>query len=100
MPTSNDDVLRRAQALAATDEPTPEMIRASAAEADEPTYVSLAASEELSGGAGAMYLREIANHRLLSAEDERELAQRMQAGRAAQARLAAGEGLTELERAR
>ena len=101
MASSNDGVFRRAQALAATDEPTREMIEASAAEAAERTYVSLGASSELSGGAGAMYLREIANHKLLSAEEERDLAQRMQAGRAAEARLAVDpDGMSEIERAR
>ena len=33
-------------------------------------------SEELSGGAGAMYLREIAHHELLTAQEEVSLAQR------------------------
>ena len=32
-------------------------------------------SEELSGGAGAMYLREIAHHELLTAQEEVSLAQ-------------------------
>jgi RNA polymerase primary sigma factor len=100
MATGNDGVLRRAQALAATEEPTPEMIEASAAEAAEPTYISLGASTELSGGAGAMYLREIANHQLLTADDERDLAQRMQVGRAAEDRLATNLELSEIERAR
>jgi RNA polymerase sigma factor (sigma-70 family) len=46
-------------------------------------FALLAVSEELSGGAGAMYLREIANHDLLGPKDEIELAQRIEAGRAA-----------------
>jgi RNA polymerase primary sigma factor len=88
----------RAQVLAQSDEPTAEMIAASAAEASEPAFVALAASEELTGGAGAMYLREIANHDLLSAEDERLLAQRMEAGRLAAARLADPEPIANSER--
>src|ERR1051326_1907047 len=91
-------VAGRAQALAQSDEPTAEMIAESAAEVAEPTFTTLGASEELTGGAGAMYLREIANHDLLSAEDERRLAQRMEAGRAAAARLMSGEILSETER--
>ena len=97
---TNDDALRRAEALAQTEEPTSEMIAASAAEADEPVFTTLGASEELSGGAGAMYLREIARHELLSIQDEIMLAQRMEAGREAAQRLAAaGEALTAAERA-
>jgi RNA polymerase primary sigma factor len=88
----------RAQALAQSDEPTAEMIAASEAEAAEPAFVALGASEEVSGGAGAMYLREIANHDLLSADDERLLAQRMEAGRLAAARLNSGEELSDAER--
>src|SRR5438445_2021799 len=84
-----NDALGRVQALALTDEPTAEMIAASAAEASEPTSTGLTASEELSGGAGAMYLREIANHDLLNQQDEVLLAQRMEAGRAAVLQLAA-----------
>ena len=95
-----DDALGRAQALAQTEEPTAEMIAASAAEASEPTFVSLAASEELSGGAGAMYLREIANHELLTQQDEVRLAQLMEAGRAAAATLAAAPALDGVERER
>ncbi len=45
-------------------------------------------SEELSGGAGAMYLREIAHHELLTAQEEVELAQRLEAGKAAVVELA------------
>src|SRR5690348_12868557 len=88
----------RAQALAQSEEPTAEMIAASAAEAAEPAFVALGASEELTGGAGAMYLREIANHDLLSADDERLLAQRMEAGRFAAMRLASAEPVAESER--
>ena len=40
-------------------------------------------SEELSGDAGAMYLREIAHHELLAAHEEVALAQRLEAGKAA-----------------
>jgi RNA polymerase primary sigma factor len=45
-------------------------------------------SEELSGGAGAMYLREIAQHELLAAQEEVSLAQRLEAGKAAMRELA------------
>jgi RNA polymerase primary sigma factor len=94
-----DDVIVRAQALAQSEEPTAEMIAASAAEVTEPAFASLGASQELSGGAGAMYLREIANHDLLTQQDEILLAQRMEAGRLAAARLAsASEELSEAER--
>jgi RNA polymerase primary sigma factor len=91
------DTLGRAQALAQTEEPTAEMIAATAAEA-EPTFASLGASEELSGGAGAMYLREISNHGLLTQHDEIHLAQRMEAGRLAAARLVSDERLEVIER--
>jgi RNA polymerase primary sigma factor len=89
----------RAQALAQSDEPTAEMIAAGEAEVTEPTFVVLGPSEELSGGAGAMYLREIANHELLSADDERILAQRAELGRQAAARLASDEALDDTARA-
>src|SRR5207249_1974664 len=69
------------------------MIAASEAEVTAPAFGSLTASEELSGGADAMYLREIASHSLLNQQDEVMLAQRMEAGRAAAGRLAAGEEL-------
>ncbi len=99
MGITNDDVLRRAEALAQTAEPTAEMIAATDAEASKPMlFAQLGISEELSGGAGAMYLREIGNHDLLNADDERRLAQRMETGLEAVARLAAGESLSELER--
>jgi len=97
---NNDDTLRRAEALAQTAEPTAEMIAATDAEASEPTFAQLGISEELSGGAGAMYLREIANHDLLNLRDEIELAQRMEAGRAAAERIQSGEDLTEFELSR
>ena len=45
-------------------------------------------SEELSGGAGAMYLREIAHHELLTAQEEVSLAQRLEGGMAALRELA------------
>ena len=45
-------------------------------------------SEELSGGAGAMYLREIAHHELLTAQEEVSLAQRLEVGKAALRELA------------
>ncbi|HEY2593250.1 MAG TPA: sigma-70 family RNA polymerase sigma factor [Chloroflexota bacterium] len=45
-------------------------------------------SEELAGDAGAMYLRQIANHDLLSAQEEVTLAQRLEEGKAAMRQLA------------
>jgi RNA polymerase primary sigma factor len=95
-----EDALSRAQALAQTEEPTAEMIAATAVEVYEPAFATLGASEELTGGAGAMYLREIANHDLLSQLDEINLAQRMEAGRAAAVRLASDAALDEGERTR
>jgi RNA polymerase primary sigma factor len=97
---TTDQALTRAQALAHTDEPTADMLAASAAEVVEPAPVALGPSEELSGGAGAMYLREIANHDLLSSHDEVQLAQRMEAGREAARCLASEEGLDDAERER
>ena len=96
-----NDALGRAQALSQTEEPTAEMIAASATEAVEPTFHTLVASEELSGGAGSMYLREIANHELLTQQDEVLLAQRMEVGREAAGVLASsGAVLSEDERER
>src|SRR6266480_1757539 len=101
MGTTDDALLVvRAQALARADEPTAEMIAATAAEVAEPAFVALGASEELSGGAGAMYLREIANHDLLTQQDEISLAQRMEAGRDAARELATGEVVDERQRQR
>jgi RNA polymerase primary sigma factor len=94
------EALSPARALAETDEPTADMLAASAAEAAAPTPASLGPSEELSGGAGAMYLREIANHDLLNQQDEVNLAQRMEAGREAARRLASREELDDTERER
>src|SRR5438067_1243609 len=96
----HNDALSRTHALAQTEEPTAEMIAASEAEVSHAPFVTLGVSEELSGGAGAMYLREIANHDLLNQNDEVLLAQRMQAGREAAARLTADEALSDLERER
>jgi RNA polymerase primary sigma factor len=48
-----------------------------------------ALSEELSGGAEAMYLREIARHDLLTAQEEVCLAQQLERGRAAATQLVA-----------
>jgi RNA polymerase primary sigma factor len=84
--------------LAEAEEPTEEMIAALAAEAARPVFAALGVSAELSGGADAMYLREIANHALLSRDDEVELAQSMEAGREARARLSSAEELDELTR--
>ncbi|MBV9354500.1 MAG: hypothetical protein JO023_03125, partial [Chloroflexi bacterium] len=55
-------------------------------------------SEELSGGAGAMYLREIAHHELLTAAEEVSLAQRLEAGKAAMKELATDEDALDSER--
>ncbi|MBV9580489.1 MAG: sigma-70 family RNA polymerase sigma factor [Chloroflexi bacterium] len=55
-------------------------------------------SEELAGDAGAMYLREIADHELLNAEQEVALAQRLEAGKAALRELAAADDSLEAER--
>src|SRR5918911_5730246 len=98
MGTSNDDLLRRAEALAQTAEPTAEMIAATDAEvsAEPAAFVPLGISEELSGGAGAMYLREIANHDLLNQQDEVALAQRMEIGHEAGTCLAGGD-LSQLD---
>src|SRR5579863_2531457 len=79
------DGLSHVDALVQTDEPTAEMIAASEAEATEPAFAALGVSEELSGGSGAMYLREIGNHDLLTAAEEVLLAQRMEAAREATA---------------
>src|SRR5438477_4778179 len=96
----DNDALSRGHALAQTEEPTAEMIAASEAEVSHAPFVALGASEELSGGAGAMYLREIANHDLLSQQDEVHLAQRLEAGHLAAARLTSGEGIDQDERGR
>jgi RNA polymerase primary sigma factor len=95
-----NDALSRAHALAQIEEPTAEMIAASAADVVvEPALGALSVTEELSGGADAMYLREIANHDLLNPQDEVRLAQRMEAARAAVLMLSGGD-LDEAERAR
>jgi RNA polymerase primary sigma factor len=96
---SIEEALSRARALAQTEEPTPAM-QTTSDETAEPAAGSLGVSEELSGGAGAMYLREIANHDLLRSHDEIELAQRMEAGREAARRLESGEDLDDDEHAR
>src|SRR5438034_10306830 len=70
------------------EEPTPEILAATDAEASKRVFAPLGISEELSGGASAMYLREIANHDLLSLAEEIALAKRMEAGHAAAAILA------------
>jgi RNA polymerase primary sigma factor len=96
---SIEEALSRARAQAQTEEPTPAM-QTTSDETAEPAAGSLGVSEELSGGAGAMYLREIANHDLLRSHDEIELAQRMEAGREAARRLESGEDLDDDEHAR
>jgi len=55
-------------------------------------------SEELSGGAGAMYLREIAHHELLTAQEEVSLAQRLEGGKAALRELATADETLESAR--
>jgi RNA polymerase primary sigma factor len=100
MATTNDTVTRRIEALAHTPEPTAEMIAATDAEVSEPLAAHLGVSGELSGGADAMYLREIANHDLLSQQDEVALAKRMEAGRAATLGLRSSEPVSEAEYAR
>src|ERR1700687_1887166 len=86
----NNDDLNFVHTLALTEEPTAEMIAASEAEVTAPAFASLGVSDELSGGADAMYLREIATHGLLTQQDEVQLAQRMEAGRDAIGLLASG----------
>ena len=54
-------------------------------------------SEELAGDAGAMYLREIADHKLLNAQEEVNLAQRLEAGRFAMGELAAADESLDAE---
>jgi RNA polymerase primary sigma factor len=93
-----NDALSRVHALAQSEEPTAEMLAATAAEVSDPVLAPLGVSEELSGGAGAMYLREIANHDLLNQRDEVQLAQRMEAGRDAARRLVATEELDDQPR--
>jgi RNA polymerase primary sigma factor len=56
--------------------------------ASEPIAAFGLLSEELAGDAGAMYLRQIANHDLLTAPEEVALAQRLEEGRAAMRQLA------------
>src|SRR5258708_31533792 len=96
----NNDELTQVHALALTDEPTAEMIAANAAEVAEPAHAPLGINQELSGGAGAMYLREIANHDLLTQPDEVALAQRMEAGRDAARELGSSAALDDLQRQR
>jgi RNA polymerase primary sigma factor len=81
--------------LVEAEEPAAEMIAALAVEAARPVFASLGVSAELSGGADAMYLREIANHDLLSKDDEVHLAQLMEAGREARGRLDSGDALDD-----
>src|SRR5919197_2172936 len=78
----DDQALLRAQALAETEEPTPDMLAEAAEGESAEGEPHLTLTEELSGGAGAMYLREIANHDLLTSQAEVDLAQRIERGRA------------------
>lgn len=82
----NDDLL--GTDLAERSEADADALPESEASAEPITRFGLL-SEELSGGAGAMYLREIAHHELLTAQEEVALAQRLEAGKAALAELAA-----------
>jgi RNA polymerase primary sigma factor len=52
-------------------------------------------AEELLPDAGAMYLREIAHHELLTAQEEVSLAQQLEAGKEALSRLAMGDALLD-----
>src|ERR1700694_905205 len=97
---TNNDELNFVHTLALTEEPTAEMIAASEAEVTAPAFASLGVSDELSGGADAMYLREIATHGLLTQQDEVQLAQRMEAGRDSVRQLTSGVELDELARER
>src|SRR6266852_2789302 len=99
MGTTNEE-LTQVHALALSEEPTAEMIAATAAEVAEPAHTPLGINQELSGGAGAMYLREIANHDLLNQHDEVHLAQRMEAGRGAHTTLNSGEAFDDADRER
>src|SRR5215472_18663988 len=71
---------------------SPELSEPAAAEEEAPAGEAASRfgllSEELSGGAGAMYLREIAHHELLTAQEEVSLAQRLEGGKAALRELA------------
>ena len=59
-----------------------------------------AATDELmAGGPASLYLREISRNRLLTAEEEVELAQALEAGKAAREQLDQGIGLDEARRA-
>src|SRR6476660_7619434 len=83
---------------------SPELPERADTEADEETAAAVPTtrfgplSEELSGGAGAMYLREIAHHELLTAQEEVSLAQRLEAGKAALRELATADETLESER--
>jgi RNA polymerase primary sigma factor len=77
----------------------PELELESEAIAQEPISSFGLLSEELAGDAGAMYLREIANHDLLTAGEEVTLAQQLEEGKAAMRTLAtADDSLDPLDR--
>jgi len=81
------------------EELSPELELESESIANEPISSFGLLSEELAGDAGAMYLREIAHHDLLTAEEEVSLAQRLEAGKAALRELAtADDSLDALHR--
>ena len=90
------DLLRETEELL-----SPEMSERSDTESEnEPTTAEPISrfgllSEELSGGAGAMYLREIAHHELLTAQEEVSLAQRLEGGKGALRELATADETLE-----
>jgi RNA polymerase primary sigma factor len=92
----NDELLRSDLAESVDAEVEP-IVEGEAAAAEPMNRFGLL-SEELSGGAGAMYLREIAHHELLTAQEEVALSQRLEAGKAALKELATAGPELEFER--
>jgi RNA polymerase primary sigma factor len=82
------DLLHETEELLSPETERTESESESESAASEPISRFGLLSEELSGGAGAMYLREIAHHELLTAQEEVSLAQRLEAGKAALRELA------------
>jgi RNA polymerase primary sigma factor len=82
------DLLRETEGLLTPETERIESESESESAASDPISRFGLLSEELSGGAGAMYLREIAHHELLTAQEEVSLAQRLEAGKAALRELA------------
>jgi len=97
----NDELITTDLAAEAVDAEASPAAEAETSPSDAPISRFGLLSEELAGGAGAMYLREIAHHELLTAGEEVSLAQRLEAGKAAVKELeaAASEG-TELSEER